>query len=108
MAVWSDGTYHLLHYEIAEGEDSQSWLNFFEHLIERGVNPQEIKLIVSDGTSGLPGVMRQCLPNAQQQRCTTHKVRGMAPYLTYQQLSTSTEAIANHFDEQQAGAATTL
>ena len=50
MAVWSDGTYHLLHYEIAEGEDSQSWLNFFNHLIERGLNPQGIKLIVSDGT----------------------------------------------------------
>ena len=33
MAVWPDGTYHLLHYEIAEGEDSQSWLNFFNHLI---------------------------------------------------------------------------
>ena len=31
MAVWPDGTYQLLHYEIAEGEDSQSWLNFFAH-----------------------------------------------------------------------------
>ncbi len=102
MAVWPDGTYHLLHYEVAEGEDSQSWLNFFEHLIERGVNPQEIKLIVSDGTSGLPGVMKQCLPNAQQQRCTTHKVRGMTRYLTYQQLSTSTEVLDDHFDKQQA------
>ncbi len=108
MAVWPDGTYHLLHYEIAEGEDSQSWQNFFEHLIERGLNPQEIKLIVSDGTSGLPGVMRQCLPNAQQQRCTTHKVRGMTRYLTYQQLSSSDEATTAHFDGQQAGAATPL
>ena len=48
------------------------------------------------GLSGLPGVMTQCLPNAQQQRCTTHKVRGMARYLTYQQLSSSSEAIASN------------
>ncbi len=102
MAVWPDGTYQLLHYEIAEGEDSQSWFNFFEHLIERGLNPQAVKLIVSDGISGLPGVITQCLPNAQQQRCTTHKVRGMKRYLTYQQLSVSDEATAAEFDEQQA------
>jgi transposase-like protein len=96
MAVWPDGTYHLLHYEIAEGEDSQSWFNFFEHLIERGLNPQTVKLIVSDGISALPGVITQCLPNAQQQRCTTHKVRGMKRYLTYQQLSTLSEVTAAH------------
>ena len=77
MAVWPNGTYQFLHYEIAEGEDSQSWLNFFAHLIERGLNPQEVKLIVSDGISALPAVMTQCLPNAQQQRCITHKVRGI-------------------------------
>lgn len=91
-----------MHYEIAEGEDSQSWFNFFEHLIERGLNPQTVKLIVSDGISALPGVITQCLPNAQQQRCTTHKVRGMKRYLTYQQLSTLSEVTAAHFDEQQA------
>jgi transposase-like protein len=102
MAVWPDGTYQLLHYEIAEGEDSQSWLNFFTHLIERGLEPQAVKLIVSDGISGLPGVITQCLPNAQQQRCTTHKVRGMKRYLTYQQLSASSEVTAAEFDEQQA------
>ena len=102
MAVWPNGTYQLLHYEIAEGEESQSWLNFFAHLIERGFNPQAVKLIVSDGISALPGVIRQCLPNAQQQRCTTHKVRGMKRYLTYQQLSPSSETTAAEFDEQQA------
>ncbi len=52
--------------------------------------------------------MSVCLPNAQQQRCTTHKVRGMTRYLTYQQLSNSPAAMADHFDKQQAGAATKL
>ncbi len=86
IAVWSDGSYQLLHYEIAKVEDSESWQSFFGHLTQRGLNPKTVKLIVSDGTSGLPKAMTQCLPNAQQQRCTTHKVRGMKKYLTYEKL----------------------
>ena len=50
IAVGSDGSYQLLHYEIAKVEDTQSWLNFFDHLTERGLNPKTVKLIVSDGT----------------------------------------------------------
>jgi transposase-like protein len=86
MAVWPDGTYHVFHYEIAETEAEQTWLVFFEHLIERGLNPEQVELLVSDGTKGLLSAMKQCLPNARQQRCITHKVRGLKPYLTYSDL----------------------
>ena len=101
MAVWPDGSYQLLHYEIAPREDIESWLNFFEHLIERGLKAEKIKLIVSDGTCGLPRAMAQRLPNAQQQRCTTHKVRGMKKYLSYQQLSLEAENPSSE-DRQQS------
>jgi transposase-like protein len=86
MAVWPNGFYHILHYEIAEVEGEQAWMTFFDHLIARGLNPQAVKLVVSDGSKGLLAAMAQCLPQAQQQRCITHKVRGMKPYLTYAQL----------------------
>ncbi len=82
MAVWSDGSDHILHYEIAAQEDTQSWSDFFHHLIERGLDPKAVKLVVSDGSSGLPGARARVLPHAQQQRCITHKVRGMKKYLT--------------------------
>ena len=86
MAVWPDGSYQLLHYEIASQEDIQSWENFFRHLIERGLNPEAVKLIVSDGSSGLPRAMSKHLTRAKQQRCMTHKVRRLKEYLNYQQL----------------------
>jgi transposase-like protein len=86
MAVWPDGSYHIFHYEVAETEAEQTWLAFFEHLIERGLKADQVELLVSDGTKGLLGAMKQCLPNARQQRCITHKVRGLKPYLTYQDL----------------------
>jgi transposase-like protein len=86
MAVWPNGDYHIFHYEVAEVEDEQAWVTFFAHMIARGLNSQDVKLLVSDGTKGLLAAMTQCLPQAQQQRCITHKVRGMKQYLSYSQL----------------------
>ena len=86
MAVWPDASYEVLHYEVALTEDQYTWSAFLDHLIARGLDPRAVELIVSDGTKGLLTAMKQYLPKAQQQRCITHKVRGMAPYLTDQHL----------------------
>ena len=86
LAVWPDGTYEVLHYEIAEQEDTQGWATFFEHLIARGLDPSAVELVVSDGTLGLPAAMAAHLPKAKQQRCITHKVRRLKDYLSYAQL----------------------
>ncbi len=88
MAVYADGSHYVLHYEIAEDEDETTWGAVFAHLIARGLDPQAVKLVISDGTTGLLTAMAQFLPAAQQQRCITHKVRGMHRYLTYQELPT--------------------
>lgn len=87
LAVWEDGSYEMLHYEIAAEAGEDQWSQFFEHLIERGLYPQTVQLVVSDGTLGLPQALHKHLPNAQQQRCITHKVRGLERYLSYAQLS---------------------
>jgi putative transposase len=86
LAVWEDGSYEMVHYEIATEEGEEQWSQFFEHLIERGLHPQTVQLVVSDGTLGLPNALHKHLPNAQQQRCITHKVRGLERYLSYAQL----------------------
>jgi transposase-like protein len=91
MAVWPDGSYHIFHYQLAETEAEQTWLAFFEQLLKRGLTPEKVQLLVSDGTKGLLAAMKQCLPNACQQRCITHKVRGLKPYLTYEQLPQENE-----------------
>ncbi len=86
MAVWPDGSYQLLHFEIAEDEDETAWMSLFDNLIARGLDPEAVQLVVSDGTKGLLAAMKARLPQAQQQRCVTHKVRGMKRYLTYKDL----------------------
>lgn len=87
MAVWPDGSYNILHYEVATAETEATWLSFFDQLLLRQLDPQRVELVVSDGTKGLLAAMQQRLPNACQQRCITHKVRGMKNYLTYQNLA---------------------
>ena len=47
MAVWPNGSYHLLHYEMASVSSTEAWLSFFENLIGRGLNPELVKLIGS-------------------------------------------------------------
>lgn len=104
MAVWPDGSYHLLHFEVAENEDQSHWTTFFEHLINRGLDPETVKLIVSDGSNGVPATIERLLPNAQQQRCITHKVRGMNRHLTYKHLpevSTENDVSANTLTPKQ-------
>ena len=86
LAVWPDGTYHILHYEIATDENEETWKAFWQHLIERGLDPYTVELVVSDGTNGLLPAMAKYLPKAKQQRCTVHKIRGLERYLQYNNL----------------------
>jgi putative transposase len=86
MAIWADGCQELLHYEVAEVESEATWTTVFEHLIARGFDPNKLKLVSSDGTLGLPAAMEKCLPTAEQQRCITHKVRGIERHLSYKNL----------------------
>ena len=92
MAVWPDGSHHLLHYKVCVQEDTAAWTAFFEEMIARGLEPQVVELVASDGSKGLLDAMTQCLPQAVQQRCVTHKVRGMEDKLTFAQLPDKDES----------------
>lgn len=83
LAVWEDGSHEMLHYEVAKEEGSDEWDLFFKNLEKRGLDRECIELVVSDGSVGLPGILQKRFPNAKQQRCMTHKVRGIERYLNY-------------------------
>lgn len=86
LAVWPDGRHHILHYEVAEDENSDTWSTLFQHLIARGLDPKAVQVVTSDGTKGLLAALKIYLPHATLQRCTVHKVRGFEQYLSYQDL----------------------
>lgn len=87
MAIWPSGRQELLHYQVAETESEDTWTLVFQNLIRRGFDPEQLKLVSSDGSLGIPSALATCFPQAQQQRCITHKVRGIERHLTYLELS---------------------
>ena len=88
MGVWPDGRRQVLHYQAAAAEDTAAWTALFVALRARGLDPAAVRMVVSDGSSGLPAALAQELPAAHQQRCVVHKVRGVEGALSYRELPT--------------------
>ncbi len=80
MGVWEDGRHEILHCQAAPEEDTQSWTALLAALKRRGLDPHSVRMVVSDGSSGLPAALEKELPTAQQHRCTVHKIRGLERY----------------------------
>jgi transposase-like protein len=89
MGVWEDGRHEILHYEATDAESSESWSAVLAALKRRGLDPDAVRMVVSDGTTGLPAALNEHLPAAQQQRCTVHKIRGLERQFCYRDLLTT-------------------
>jgi len=86
MGVWEDGRHEILHYEAVAAEDTEAWTTVLAALKRRGLDPQAVRMVVSDGSSGLPAALAEQLPAAQQQRCVVHKIRGLERSFCYRDL----------------------
>jgi putative transposase len=87
MGVWEDGRHQIIHYQAAGAEDSASWSDLLEALIGRGLDAAAVRMVVSDGSTGLPSVLAEKLPKARQQRCVVHKIRGLERAFCYRELT---------------------
>jgi transposase-like protein len=88
MGVWEDGRHQIIHYQLAATEDSAAWSDLLLALKERGLDAAAVRMVVSDGSTGLPAALAQHLPKAQQQRCVVHKIRGLERAFCYRELTT--------------------
>ena len=86
MGVWEDGRHEILHYEATEAESTDTWSAVLAALTQRGLDPAAVRMVVSDGTTGLPAALTQYVPAAQQQRCTVHKIRALSRQFCYRDL----------------------
>ena len=86
MGVWPDGRYEVIYWEIADGEDEESWDRFFSNLYEKGVTEEKVKLVVSDGAGGIESALRLNLPGVLHQRCQFHKIKNIRENLKFEGL----------------------
>jgi putative transposase len=87
MGVWPDGRHQILHYQLAAAEDTAAWSALLAALIGRGVEAAAVQMVVSDGSTGLPAALATHLPDAKQQRCVVHKIRGLERAFCYRDLT---------------------
>ena len=76
LGVKSDRTREVLAIVNHPTEGSENWRAVFQSLIERGV--KGVKLVVSDGLTGIEKSIASSFPEAQHQLCTVHLSRNIA------------------------------
>ena len=86
MGVWADGRHQIIHYQLATAEDTTAWSALFAALLGRGIDAAAVQMVVSDGSTGLPAALATHLPDAKQQRCVVHKIRGLERAFCYRDL----------------------
>ncbi len=88
VAVLEGGEKQLLALEMAGSESSQSWRDFLDELVRRGLRAPALCII--DGNPGLRRALAEVWPTAAIQRCQVHKLRNLlakAPQHSRQELT---------------------
>jgi putative transposase len=75
--VRRDGRRHLLAFLRSPGESQADWEGLLEDMYRRGLEGQNLALIVTDGCPGLAAAIRTVYPRVRHQRCWAHKMRNI-------------------------------
>lgn len=81
VGVTLSGQRELLGFQVAAGEDTDTWDTFLRSLVARGL--QGVKLAISDACAGAAKAIQQVLPGASWQRCTIHLGRNLAAAVSH-------------------------
>lgn len=92
------GERRLIAFIQAQGESVDSWESFINDLYRRGLQGENLKLIVIDGSKGLHSALRLVYPNTPLQRCWAHKGRNVANYLPKRYQKECTDELATIYN----------
>jgi putative transposase len=81
VGVTTEGQRELLGYQVAPGENDETWSAFLQGLVDRGLTG--VRLTVSDAHAGLRRALQSLFPGASWQRCTIHLARNLAAEVGY-------------------------
>ena len=75
--VGADGRRRLLGFQRSPAESQPAWEGLLGDLYRRGLEGQQLKLIVTDGCAGLAAALQTIYPHVAHQRCWVHKMRNI-------------------------------
>src|SRR5215831_7314851 len=94
--VRRDGSRQLLAFLRTRGESQTDWEALLNDLYRRGIQGQNLQLIVTDGCPGLAAAIPTVYPRASHQRCWVHKMRNILEKVRrrdYDQVKADAQAI---------------
>ena len=91
--ISDDGTRELLDYRQALGESTTAWGALLRSLIERGLDPGGVLLVVADGAGGIAAAVAEAFPDAAFGRCWTHRVRNLLDAIPFGQRKSALRAL---------------
>jgi putative transposase len=81
LGIKVDGKKEIIDFHQVPGESQSAWEGFLNHLHERGLKGESLKLIVVDGGKGLLAALPLVYGDVPIQRCWTHKTRNVLHYV---------------------------
>lgn len=76
-----DGRREVIDYRVAKSEGEHDWTVFLNDLYQRGLQGEQLRLIITDGGRGLLKALDMLYPHVPRQRCWVHKLRNVTCYL---------------------------
>ncbi|MCL5999633.1 MAG: IS256 family transposase [Chloroflexi bacterium] len=76
-AIKTNGEKELLDFRVADSESEAQWESFLNHLYKRGLEGSQLRLIISDGGTGLHAALQMVYGHVKRQRCWVHKLRNV-------------------------------
>jgi len=80
-ALTHGGKRVFLDFRKAKSESEAEWRVLLNSLYNRGVRPEQLELITTDGGTGLHSALLEVYGDVPRQRCWAHKLRNVASYL---------------------------
>lgn len=81
LGVTEDNKKELIDFNIAKSEKEQNWTRLLNHLTQRGLDFDQVKLIVSDKAGGILASLINYYPMTPHQLCMFHKIANINKYL---------------------------
>lgn len=75
--IRANGERRLLAFMRAKAESAAAWEGFLFSLYERGLKGRALRMVVTDGCTGMSGALEAVYPQALHQRCWVHKMRNL-------------------------------
>jgi transposase-like protein len=80
-AITVMGERRLVDFRLAKSESAAAWEAFLNNLHQRGLWDRRLRLITTDGCSGLQAAIQVVYPYVPRQHCWVHKLRNVAALL---------------------------